>query len=239
MLLLLFLLLFLLIVFILIYFKSTPYFLNKYETHFFLYLDMDGWLQDLSEADLYARSGQSNRQKYFSKIQPLDFNKEQKHFIKQCAKEADQILYNNKHETIANINWNFALTNSVSYENGLAHTRNQIIFLSTPLFDTYNEKQFINLLIHEKYHIFQRLYPKIIENELKQLGYLNTNRKNINKFKISNPDENKYIYSKNGILSKQKYLYHKPSSILDSEGEEHPFELIAHKFVKELKKNFL
>ena len=52
------------------------------------------------------------------------------------------------------------------YENGLPHTRSNIIFLSDKMIPETETPDFINTLIHEKIHVYQRQNESIIDNVL-------------------------------------------------------------------------
>lgn len=221
-------------------------FFKKQETLDFLYNDEDNYIKNLSIIDLYARKVKnSNIYKNNCMKCTTDFNKNQIDIITEASKEADKYLNNyNKllnGKDIAKIKWNFALTqnnNNYEYEDGLPHTRKNIIFLSDKIIPNTISHNFINTLIHEKIHVYQRYNPKILENVINKMGFKKTSFKNIKQ--RSNPDLNNLIYiNKNNQKLSCLYKNNKPSSINDviclenNNLLEHPYELLAYNIANE------
>lgn len=221
-------------------------FFKKQETLDFLYNDQDNYIKNLSIFDLYARKVKnSNIYKNNCIKCTTDFNKNQIDVITEASKEADKYLNNyNKllnGKDIAKIKWNLALTknnNNYEYEDGLPHTRKNIIFLSDKIIPNTVSHNFINTLIHEKIHIYQRYNPKILENVINKMGFKKTSFKNIKQ--RSNPDLNNLIYiNKNNQKLSCLYKNNKPSSINDvmclenNNLLEHPYELLAYNIANE------
>lgn len=220
-------------------------FLNKIETSKFIHQDNDNYIKNLTNLDLLARKVKNNNiYKIKSAKCSTDFNDNQKKIITESTIEADKYLknYNNllNGNDIAKIKWNFALTfnNNFEYEEGLPHTRENIIFLYDKIIPNTINHNFINTLIHEKIHIYQRYNPNILENIINKMGFNKTSFKN--KRQRSNPDLNKYIYINNDN-KKLSCLYknNKPKSINDvsclenNNLLEHPYELIAYTIANE------
>jgi len=221
-------------------------FLKKEETIDFLYNDSDNYFKNLTDTDLYARKVNNyNIYKNKSIECATDFNNNQINIITKSCIEADKYLnnYNKllKGSDIAIIKWNLALTknyNNFEYENGLPHTRKNIIFLSDKIIPNTINHNFINTLIHEKIHIYQRYNPDILENVINKMGFKKTSFKN--KKQRSNPDLNNSIYIDNNN-NKLSCLYrsNKPDSINDvicfknNNLYEHPYELIAYNIANE------
>jgi len=216
-------------------------FLTKEKTQMFIMNDKDNYIKNLTNLDLYARKVKSKEIYKNKSINCCaNFTEKQIIEIKKGIIEADNYLKNyNKllnGNDISKMNWNFALTknnNNFEYEDGLPHTRDNIIFLSDKMIPNEINNSFINTLIHEKIHIYQRYNPKILENIIKKMGYIKTNLKNIKQ--RSNPDLNKYIYiNKNNEKLVCLYKNNKPNSINDvnclnnNNLLEHPYELIAY-----------
>jgi len=221
-------------------------FFKKQETLDFLYNDEDNYIKNLSIIDLYARKVKnSNIYKNNCMKCTTDFNKNQIDIITEASKEADKYLNNyNKllnGKDIAKIKWNFALTqnnNNYEYEDGLPHTRKNIIFLSDKIIPNTISHNFINTLIHEKIHVYQRYNSKILENVINKMGFKKTSFKNIKQ--RSNPDLNNLIYiNKNNQKLSCLYKNNKPSSINDviclenNNLLEHPYELLAYNIANE------
>ena len=228
------------------FFLKNINFLKKEELIDFFYNDSDTYFKNLTDFDLYARKvNNSNIYKNKSIQCATDFNNNQINIIRKSCIEADKYLnnYNKllKGSDIAIIKWNFALTknyNNFEYENGLPHTRKNIIFLSDKNIPNTINHNFINTLIHEKIHIYQRYNPNILENVINKMGFKKTSFKN--KKQRSNPDLNNSIYLDNNN-KKLACLYrsNKPDNINDviclenNNLYEHPYELIAYNIANE------
>ena len=92
-----------------------------------------------------------------------------------------------------NLNWVFAFMSN-DYEEGLPHTRGNIIFIS-PIIIEYDKNQLIKTLIHESIHIYQRYNKEIIDNYLKSNGFIAIKNRNSEKLIRSNPDLDEFIYN--------------------------------------------
>jgi len=114
-----------------------------------------------------------------------------------------------------------------SVEGSLCHTIGDIIMFPIEYFD-YTKNRKISLLIHEKTHILQRLYPEWAEKVSKDLGFSRIGKHDdgslgwMEDIRRHNPDLNSYDYGlKNGvgdILNGGRIveLYTGNSSLLDS-----------------------
>jgi len=200
-------------------------FMNKIETQKFINNDEDNYIKNLSLYDLRARKVKTNEE--YKKIvidNCLDFNDIQKNKIIFCANKA-QDFFNN------NINWNFALISNI-YEEGMPHTRKDIIFLSPNIFNN-NDDELIKTLIHESVHIYQRYNKDIIKKYLNENNYfISRLRKNIHLIR-ANPDLDEYIYKDNNNNELIAYYTNEyPNGINDitikNYSFEHPFEKMAY-----------
>lgn len=204
--------------------------------------DYDNYVKNLSRYDLIARNVDSSNE-YIQKIAycAKNFTESQKKVIDNCCKKADDFL-KQYHELldgnqIAKINWKFALTyknDNFEYEDGLPHTRSDVIFLSDKMIPETETPDFVNTLIHEKIHIYQRYNESIIDNMLSEKLKINkivyTNTK-----KRANPDLNNNIYQNNkNEIMQCYYNSNTPNSIQDvtclnnNSINEHPYELLAY-----------
>ena len=178
-----------------------------------------------------------------------NFNKNQINIIKEACIKAD-IFFNNyndllKGKEIAKLNWNFALSyyNNYEYEEGMPHTRNNIIFLSDKIIPNEINSNFVNTLIHEKIHIYQRYNKAKINKVIEKLGYKEIDNMHIDKIR-SNPDLNNTIYIDNeNNISGCIYNSDNPNSITDANcinsdvKLEHPYELMAYQIADLYKYN--
>ncbi len=107
--------------------------------------------------------------------------------------------------------------NKYNIENNYPHTHNDTIFFPNMYF-TLSQSERINLLIHEKIHIYQRYYPipyhKILFNyynlKVKQLVFTHQDFENVRQ----NPDNNLLIYTDNNEYILPVFIDN-PSSIAD------------------------
>ena len=253
------------------------YYMSYEETARFLESDEDKYVANLSPIDLYARKV-SSKEEYINIIkgEATHFNKGDKLILDKCTKKADELLRNININTIgsasnieyskylnykdiANIKWVLAITrndNGEKYEDGLPHTRKNIIFLSQDVLN-YSEDEIIKLLIHEKIHIYQRQNDALFKTIIYNMGYVEISESPTSpasptsptstastasttvsqdklKYVRSNPDVNNKIYKNvhTGELMICLYSSDKPKRINDiiiqNYAMEHPYEKIAY-----------
>jgi len=240
------------------------YYMNKDETMMFLEYDEDKYVSNLSTVDLYARKVLSKEEYiYIIKNSATSFTNNDKDILNKCIERADELLrsvkiYNISKENnlsytknfnfndLANIKWVLSLTSSENsdnnliggYEEGLPHTRKNVIFLSNKVLN-YPEDELIKILIHEKIHIYQRNNEELFKIIVENMGY--TEVSNITEISYntikhirSNPDVNRKIYKNQNTGKFMLCLYNsdKPNGINDVElndySLEHPYEKIAY-----------
>lgn len=240
--------------------KDNIQFLTKDDVIILFNQDKDNYVKNMSIADLHARHIK-NASEYINNIIKCvsEFNEIQMTKLIRCAKKADKFLkdynYNNSIysilcEDIASIPWKFALTKkvyngrdqytnkelSLEYEEGLPHTRNDVIFLSSYIINDIisidkHDEHLVSTLIHEKVHIFQRYNPDIVHKIIEKLGFKEYEYHN--KLKRCNPDINDKCYvDSNGIPLLILYNSMKPTGINDIKSDnytmEHPYEKMAY-----------
>jgi hypothetical protein len=135
------------------------------------------------------------------------------------------------------IQWRIGLIHNNIYENGFPHTRNNIIIL--PKYILENKNKLVEVLIHEKIHIYQKLYPSDILLYLKKNGFHKYRIKDTNDNIRANPDTDNFIY-KNLKGEIMKCLYqNNPNTIEDvvfypinEDKYEHPYEYMAYTLSK-------
>lgn len=205
-------------------------FLSREEVHAFIKKDGDGYVASLTPLDLYAR-GVSSSSEYIQRIAAAEINEEHKNNIRKLAYIVDTYLMQSGQHKLASVPWKIAVTSNTFYENGYPHTRQDIIFLST------NEMDSIDLgrtLLHEKVHVYQRMYPDDANQYLRDNGYERWKLRRDEPLARSNPDLDEWIYmdpkTKKPMVA--YYSSSKPSSIsdvtLDHPSYEHPFEKMAY-----------
>ena len=248
------------------------YFMTYKETSNFLTNDNDRYVRNFSELDLHARNVKTYME-YIGNIEDtaISFSEEEKALLIKCANNADKYfkketykeLKYGKHingDDIADIKWIFANTytnhfNNVikEYEEGLPHTRENIIFVSKNVLK-YDELNLTNTLIHEKIHIYQRYNSKLFDKIIREMGLLELDMKSFKyaKYIRSNPDTtNKIYYDNDGNINSNNddndnvmvYLYRNdnPNGINDviqnNYSKEHPYEKIAYEIAENFYKN--
>lgn len=218
------LLIFVLLVFLLFFnlYKNSfkIVFLTKDVTLKNLLSDEDGHFSRFNSFDLLARNSISISD-YKEKIKKTvsDFTNNHKNIIIKCIEKINNILIPQIDECwidkskLKNIPWKIGIINSKIYEEGLPHTRNDVIILPKSIINT--SKQFIDTLLHEKLHVYQKLYP----NDFNK--YLDKNR--FIKYKKyidtdipyrSNPDTDEWIYMIDNNIYISEYIK-RPKKILD------------------------
>jgi hypothetical protein len=233
-------------------------FFTKDDTATFLSRDNDMYVAKMSATDLYARRAKTKTD-YINNITQCayEFNNVQQNKLRRCARKADEFLFKYMYKNmlnckeVAKIQWKFALTkkqDKFEYEEGLPHTREDIIFLSLytindAISSSNNDVNLVSTLIHEKVHIFQRYNTIFMDNLLTEFGY-----KHISTFdtrlKRSNPDINDKIYTnKDGDIMITFYNSERPSGINDIKSSnhsmEHPYEMMAYDIDNEYTKSQL
>jgi len=250
----------LLVILIILYFKFTKTrdekfvnynyidFMSHENTRDFLLKDSDNYVKNFSDIDLYARKVK-NYKEYIEKICDctISFTESQKELLKKCINKADNFFNSYKGiingNDISKIKWKLALThryNNFEYEEGLPHTRQDVIFITSSIIPVSDEfaDDLINILIHEKIHIYQRYNKKEIDNKIKAEGYMILPESKINKdllyLRRSNPDIDNTIYY-NPVNNKEMIFYYrtdKPNNISDiltnDFSLEHPYEKMAY-----------
>jgi len=224
--------------------ENNVYFMNTEETKAFLLKDDDKYIRNLSKYDLYARRAKTSKE-YLDSISNAvsSFNEDEIAKLIKCSHDAD-IFFKNLYikeykdlngKDIAAIKWIYAITENNKYEEGLPHTRMDIIFLSKNILKN-NDNDLTNTLIHEKIHIYQRMNPMLFDKILASMNYSIVDRYLIenNRLIRSNPDVNNYIYIDNNTNKYFICLYRsdKPTGINDviinNYAIEHPYEKIAY-----------
>lgn len=177
-------------------------------------VDQSQFFIDLSSADLYARGFNCPKQyksEYVS--QHKDFTYYQRYVLNKLLKDIDIILL--KYPILHAIPYKFVKV-AQNIENGYPHTIKDVIVLTDNFFQLPYYKK-ISILIHEKIHVYQRLYTHKCQELICNLwNYIPVNFSKNYKLSRSNPDLNGILYKKNNIISLQIYNSMKPLSLADS-----------------------
>lgn len=223
-------------------------FMDAHDTRQFLLNDPDGYTSSMSNWDLLARNVtlELNYRKVAASS-AASFDVEKKARLVAAAKLADAYILKlvntpvakkyglddyKEIEKLANLKWTFALTVGDAYEGGLPHTRTNVIFLSSLVDETPDS--LTRTLVHEKIHVYQRMYPEHMVQMLGRLGFVRwKNAQGVPRIR-ANPDTDPYIYIDPATESPMLAVYTSdtPRSINDIDikygANEHPYETMAY-----------
>lgn len=180
-------------------------FMEKVDAQFYISLDKDEFLKNLTKIDREVRDNGKNVKESISiyKERILDFNSNDKHFLKFCIKKIHDQYFGPYAKELKKMVWNISKIDN-KYENGLPHTRENIIFFSNKTLNNTDWVYVSQTLLHEKIHIFQRNYVLETEEFIKNIGFTKMDKDFIKKIpkelrirKRSNPDMNEYFYGLN------------------------------------------
>ena len=201
----------------------------------FIKNDSDNFVKNLSIYDLRARKCNSS-QDYINKIIP-DFIIETDTIkicvdkIRRCVDKAN-IKLNNYSKTFDKIRWKIVFFKGVNYEDGMPHTRADLIFMPVEHIINSSDERLVKTLVHEKIHLLQRLFPddELVVSFMSNFRMID-NKNSVKLFR-NNPDLNEYIYeNKQGQVMYYRYKSEYPNDIndiMDVEHYEHPFEEMAY-----------
>ena len=223
-------------------------FLTSTQTRDFFHQDKDKYIQDLTDLDVKAQKSKT-REEYKQKIMKSasDFTKNEKERVMKAMKTADNALrtisipgFNGK--KASSLPWIVSLTRGTAYEDGLPHTRMNIIFISDKVLQN-DSSQLAKVMMHEKVHVYERLFPEDMNIWLKTNGYKRYKQWKLFKRARSNPDIDNWAYlSPEGKPMIVEYTSSTPSTIHDvtyPEGhnytKEHPNEVLAYGLEKYIK----
>lgn len=216
------------------------YFINKDTLYDILKSDKDNFYKTFYHLDFKTRNI-NNIEEYINYIKKSVYNpnEEEKNKIKKCITDANSRLeklhFNwfdgNKAKELP---WNIGCIQEKLYENGLPHTRGNIIILSKKDINEYNESKLVDTLIHEKVHIYQKIYKDDVEKYLNEYNFSIVKKRDEFDNIRSNPDLNNIIYKDNNNNIYKATYKNNPKSIEDivyspinNQSYEHPFEKMA------------
>lgn len=236
--------------------NNNTIFLTKDELFNFLNLNIDNYYDTFTKKDLMVRNV-NNVEQYIKKIynSVSEFTPNEKRIIQTCinkiSNNLDKIKFDYFDGEKANeIIWKIGCIKGDQYEDGLPHTRNDIIILNKNNITENSINDIISLLIHEKVHVYQKMYPEDINNYLKKnnfkrIGerYKINNASNLENIR-ANPDLDEWVYEDNNKIYKAIYEHGAKTvsdvkySSNDGQKSEHPFEKMAIELQDFYEKNF-
>ena len=234
----------LLLILLILFLQQKPddsiYFLDKEQLFDLLKNDNDNYYKTFNKND-YKTRNINNINEYINLIKEstTDFTHFEKTKLIRCVEKVNIYFDNIKYEWFdgkkANtILWKIGCVKGKIYENGLPHTRIDTIILSKEYVNTYDDNQLIKLLIHEKIHVYQKMFPNDVQVYIKQNGFIPIRKREMNDNIRANPDLDNWIYKdKNSNIYKAQYNKD-PKTIsdviyypTDSQLYEHPYETMA------------
>jgi hypothetical protein len=188
--------------------------------------DHDGYIKTLNKQDLRDRNCKTQSEyklKYINNI--IEFTLLQKESIKKYVHQASEFLRTVRSPFISNhimkIPWVFART-TMLLETGHPHTRHGVIFLPENSLDR-PDINIVRTLVHEKIHVYQKMYRDRFVHSLLHNGYTIIGRMS-NTARMSNPDADDRIYRH----PSGRIMRWKRDGDLNDALFEHPNELIAY-----------
>lgn len=211
--------------------------------------DKDKYFQSFFETDLKVRKV-SNKNQYLKVLENSLCDPDEKtinkikNYIVLIKSKINKYINNNGNyyndinlKKFNSIQWKIGFVCDSKYENGLPHTRNDIIILNKNKINLNHDLKNIKTIIHEKIHVYQKLFSEDVKIYLTNKKY--TKLKKITKFDNirANPDLDNYIYRDNDF-NIYKAIYNKNASSIEdityypynSQLYEHPYEKMAIEF---------
>jgi hypothetical protein len=233
------------------YNTTNTVFLNKNELASFLMNDKDNYYKSFNEKDLIVRKV-SNIDEYKGKIRnsTSDFSLSQKEKITFCVEKLNKMLVSVKEpwfdgKKAMSTVWKFGSINGSDYENGLPHTRSDVIILPQTALDNYPYQELTKLILHEKIHVYQKMYPNDIENYIQHNNYYKFKKRAEVIDSRANPDLNEWIYNDSNNKTFVAIYSSNPTNISDvqfypnnNNNEEHPFEKMAYEMSETITMSF-
>ena len=192
--------------------------------------------KELSDILIKDYDNINNKDEYLYNIENHLYTptKKEKKIIKNAIYKAENKL-KNKHYMGFNYNkiqkspWVIGCSIGENYEFGYPHTRNNIIILN---YNNIYDKDLYKTLIHERIHVYQKLFPKDMNKFLKYFGFEKIKRKDISH--LDNPDTNNYIYKKNDFIFECNIIDNNLHYTNLSSQYEHPYEYMAYIIVDQI-----
>lgn len=216
--------------------SDNTIFLSKNELENILISNDDNFYNRLYKKDFEVRKI-NNISEYTSKIKNsvTDFTENEKKYISEIITSI-----NDKFENVNlpwldgkkfnQIKWKLGLISGYEYENGLCHTRNDTIIIQRDKLN-YN---FYKTLIHEKVHVYQKMYPEDSEIFIKLNNFKKIRKISESDMIRANMDIDDWIYADQNDNEYKAVFNKNPVDIQDvtfspcnSQSCEHPLEKMA------------
>jgi len=250
--------LFILLVILLLIIYITHFIINYYQLNHILFLDKtqlqdflmkdpDHYYKSFSKKDLSMRKISSTEDYHFIIEKSCrDFNVYEKNKIINCVSKVESILKSINDPWFDGIKacktqWKFGCVSGKLYEGGLPHTRYDVIILPEYVVTNYNDAELSKLILHEKIHVYQKMYPKDIHKYTQYHHFYKKIRRNEVHDARANPDLDEWIYNDSNNQSYMALYKADSTHITDvtfypnnSHFYEHPYEKMAYDMEKRL-----
>jgi len=250
--------LFILLVILLLIIYITHFIINYYQLNHILFLDKtqlqdflmkdpDHYYKSFSKKDLSMRKISSTEDYHFIIEKSCrDFNVYEKNKIINCVSKVESILKSINDPWFDGIKacktqWKFGCVSGKLYEGGLPHTRYDVIILPEYVVTNYNDAELSKLILHEKIHVYQKMYPKDMDKYTQYHHFYKKIRRNEVHDARANPDLDEWIYNDSNNQSYMALYKADSTHITDvtfypnnSHFYEHPYEKMAYDMEKRL-----
>jgi hypothetical protein len=217
-------------------------FLTESETQTILNNDADHYYDTFQKTDLKVR-GAKSKQDYLGKISKsgCDGNIEIEEKITHCVGKLQTYMKQYSGKTIEGVSidewmklpWKIGFICDKVYENGLPHTRGDVIILSNQHIQTLTIPEVCRLLLHEQTHVYQKKFGM---SDYLQTHYDTVPISDKDKKRIpANPDTDGLVYKDKssgkvfqGQYNKQPKFFRDITYASGDHTTEHPFEYMAY-----------
>lgn len=186
------------------------------QDYFNYIVDNAQYFNRMNELDLIARDASNiNSYKKLYKDGYKGFSDMERNILISLTNKLNDIL-KDKCKNIYSIPWKFAKLD-YNLEKGYPHTHSDVIVLTTVFFGL-DKLIMLETLLHEKIHVYQRLYPLYTQNLISLWNFKLIDRFENYKDARNNPDINNFVYSQTNSDKAFLQVYNspQPTSISDS-----------------------
>ena len=227
---------------------SSILFLTKRNTEYILTRDRDNYFNRFFKKDLDVRHVKSIDE-YKEKIKKsvCSFRQDERKKIEECVnyiimklqKISYSEIYHIDIKKFLNLPWKFGLLCNNEYENGLPHTREDVILLTRNHVENYSLKKLRVTILHEQVHVYQKKYTNLMINYLNDNQFKRIKCRSEEDLIRANPDIDDYIYQDKNNNTYRAVYNDNAKSVedityypIDNQKYEHPFEQMAIYFEK-------
>ena len=176
-----------------------------------VYNPPDNYYDSFSDLDLKARNVKS-LDEYLRKIRSVCFYSDdgvdKNKIIRRCISRACKDMVGKRKwidmDKLRALPWKIAVTSGGStYEYGFPHTRGDVIVVNEK--DVKDDDEFVDTLLHEQMHVYQKMYPEDFQKYLDSEGFVRYCRRNLIQNVAANPDADAWVYMKDGEVFVGQY----------------------------------